>query len=67
MYLKALKWLKSLGVSDDGVTAIEYGLIAGLISVVIIVSMSLVGDEVQTTFDTWTNAVRNATQGANGS
>jgi pilus assembly protein Flp/PilA len=66
MYHNALKWLKSLGASEDGVTAIEYGLIAALISVVIIVSMSLVGGEVETTFDTWTNAVRNATQGANG-
>lgn len=67
MYVKALKWLKSLGPSEDGVTAIEYGLIAGLISVVIIVSMSLVGNEVQTTFDTWSDAVRNAVQSSNGS
>ena len=67
MYHKCLKWLKSLRVSEDGVTAIEYGLIAALVSVVIIGSMSLVGNEVETTFDTWSNAVRNATQGANGS
>ena len=67
MYVKALKWLKSLGVSEDGVTAIEYGLIAGLISVVIIVSMSLVGNEVQTTFETWSGAVHNAVQSSNGS
>jgi len=67
MFVKALKWLKSLGTSEDGVTAIEYGLIAGLISVVIIVSMSLVGSEVQTTFDTWTSAVHNAVQGSGGS
>jgi pilus assembly protein Flp/PilA len=67
MYHKCLKWLKTLRLSDDGVTAIEYGLIAALVSVVIIGSMSLVGNEVETTFDTWSSAVRNATQGANGS
>ena len=67
MYHKCWKWLKSLGASEDGVTAIEYGLIAALISVVIIVSMSLVGNEVETTFDTWTSAVHNAVEGAQGS
>ena len=50
----------------DGVTAIEYGLIAALIAVAIIAAMSLVGTEVQNTFDIWTNAVRNAVQGAQG-
>lgn len=66
MYSKVLKWLKSFARSRDGVTAIEYGLIAGLISVVIIVSMTLVGNEVETTFDTWTNAVHNAVQNSQG-
>jgi pilus assembly protein Flp/PilA len=45
---------------DDGVTAIEYGLIAALITVVIIASLTLVGDEVETTFNTWTGAVQEA-------
>ncbi len=67
MCVKVLKSLKSLVASDDGVTAIEYGLIAALISVVIITSMSLVGNEVQTTFDTWTTAVRNAVESSQGS
>ena len=35
---------------DEGVTAIEYGLIAALIAVVIIVSVGLVGTGVNTTF-----------------
>ncbi len=46
--------------TDEGVTAIEYALIGGLISVFIIVALSLVGQEVQTTFNTWTGAVQNA-------
>jgi pilus assembly protein Flp/PilA len=52
---------------DDGVTAIEYGLIAALITVVIISSLSLVGQEVETTFNTWTGAVRTAVQSSQGS
>lgn len=71
MYTHALNWLKSLtekdairrlSARDDGVTAIEYGLIAALITVVIIASLSLVGQEVETTFNTWTGAVQNAVQ-----
>ena len=60
-------WLKSFIEKDDGVTAIEYGLIAALIAVVIIGAMSLVGQQLETTFNTWTNAVSNAVQGSQGS
>jgi pilus assembly protein Flp/PilA len=35
---------------ESGATAIEYGLIAALISVVIIAAVSLVGTNLQTTF-----------------
>jgi len=35
---------------DDGVTAIEYGLIAALIAVVIIASVQLVGTNLSTVF-----------------
>jgi pilus assembly protein Flp/PilA len=37
---------------DRGVTAIEYGLIAALIAVVIIGAVTLVGTELETTFTT---------------
>ncbi len=50
MYTCALIWLKSLAKSDEGVTAIEYGLIAALIAVVIIAAITLVGTELSTTF-----------------
>ena len=35
---------------EDGVTAIEYGLIAALIAVVIIIALKLVGTELSGTF-----------------
>ncbi|WP_439668615.1 Flp family type IVb pilin [Cupriavidus necator] len=36
---------------EDGVTAIEYGLIAALIAVVIIASVQVVGSQLDITFD----------------
>ena len=38
--------------SEDGVTAIEYGLIAALIAVVIITAVALVGTNLTTVFNT---------------
>ena len=52
MFTYALTWLKSFAKNDEGVTAIEYGLIAALIAVVIIAAVTLVGSELQTTFNT---------------
>ncbi len=52
MFTYALTWLKSFAKSDEGVTAIEYGLIAALIAVVIIAAVTLVGTELSTTFTT---------------
>jgi pilus assembly protein Flp/PilA len=37
------KLIKRFLREEDGVTAIEYGLIAGLVAVVIIVALNLVG------------------------
>ncbi len=59
--------LKFLFETDEGVTAVEYALIGGLISVAIIVALSLVGQEVQITFATWTSAVHNAVESSQGS
>ncbi len=59
--------LKFLFKTDEGVTAVEYALIGGLISVAIIVALSLVGQEVQITFDTWTSAVHDAVESSQGS
>lgn len=37
---------------EEGVTAIEYGLIAALIAVVIIAAVALIGEKLDATFDT---------------
>ena len=46
---------------ESGATAIEYGLIAALIAVVIITAAQLLGQEIVTTF----NNVKDAMQAAN--
>jgi pilus assembly protein Flp/PilA len=46
---------------ESGVTAIEYGLIAGLIAVVIITSVTLVGTDLQATFTSISTALSGAT------
>jgi pilus assembly protein Flp/PilA len=66
MYSYVRHTIQRLLMRDDGVTAIEYGLIAALITVVIIASLNLVGQEVETTFNIWTNAVHTAIQESQG-
>lgn len=36
--------------NEDGTTSIEYAVIAGLIAMVVIVTVGLIGEEVSTTF-----------------
>ncbi|ABR91806.1 pilus subunit protein PilA [Janthinobacterium sp. Marseille] len=45
---------------EEGATAIEYGLIVGLISVVIAVSVGLIGGNLQTLFTNISNALATA-------
>lgn len=45
------KFLTSFIADESGATAIEYGLIAALIAVVLIASMSVLGTRVSGTFD----------------
>ena len=50
--MRSLKPLiKKLGKSDSGVTAIEYALIAALIAIVIVASVTLVGTDLGTMLD----------------
>lgn len=42
--------LSDFGKDKSGATAIEYGLIAALISVVVITTVSLIGDNLDATF-----------------
>lgn len=55
--------VKSFFSEEDGVTAIEYGLIAALIAVVIIVSVTLVGDELVLIFTDISDALSGAGAG----
>ena len=48
MLAKIRRFLKS----DDGATAIEYGLIAALISVAIIIAVTAIGDNLEVVFNT---------------
>ena len=46
-----LRFFRKLRKDENGATAIEYGLIAGLISVVIIAAVGLVGNELRDVFN----------------
>jgi pilus assembly protein Flp/PilA len=45
---------------ESGATAIEYGLIAALIAVVLVGALTTVGDALSTAFDTIATGVSNA-------
>jgi pilus assembly protein Flp/PilA len=46
-----LRFFRKLRKDENGATAIEYGLIAGLISVVIIAAVTFVGSDLQQVFN----------------
>ena len=54
------KLIKRFLMEEDGVTAIEYGLLAALIAVVIIVGAGLVGTSLNTKFTEVSTAVNGA-------
>ena len=58
--MKLVQFIKNFAREEDGVTAIEYGLIAALIAIVIIGAVTVVGDRLCATF----NAVATALGGA---
>lgn len=53
---KLKSWMKKFS-DQSGATAIEYGLIASAIALVILSSMRLIGSRVNTTFTTISNAI----------
>ena len=55
--MKLVQFIKNFGREEDGVTAIEYGLIAALIAVVIIGSVTTVGTRLVTVFNTIRDAL----------
>jgi len=57
------KLLKKLRKDQDGATAIEYGLIAALISIAAIGALGLVGDALEDTFNTVEQQLTGAAEG----
>jgi pilus assembly protein Flp/PilA len=51
LILNTPEWIKNLIRKEDGVTAIEYGLIAALIAVVIITAVTAIGTDLQGIFN----------------
>ena len=52
------KLIQNLLRDDSGATAIEYGLIAALIAVVIIGAVTVVGTKLSTTFTTVSSSIK---------
>ena len=57
------KFLASFVRDESGVTAMEYGMIAALIAVVILGVLGTLGTNLNTTFGTIQSAVSNANNG----
>ena len=53
-----MKTVRSFIADESGATAIEYGLIAACISVVILVAVQAVGTKLNTTFTSVSNALK---------
>ncbi len=58
-----LKQLKSFCADESGATAIEYGLIAALVSVAAIGTLTTMGDTLNTLFTTVSNSMNTAVAG----
>jgi pilus assembly protein Flp/PilA len=54
---------KELLNDESGATAIEYGLIAGLVSVAIIVALTALGDSLDAIFSQISDAIDSASSG----
>ncbi len=59
MSSKIFKFAKRFSKDQAGATAIEYGLIAALIAVVIIAGVTLLGTDIGNTFNSAANSLSN--------
>ena len=59
-----MRFLKVLWADECGATAIEYGLIAALISVAAITALNGLGNQMKTTFNTTSSAMSSANAAA---
>ena len=60
MMNKIIAKIQTFGTDTDGATAIEYGLIAGGISLAIVAGVFAFGENLETLFDNLGNAMGNA-------
>jgi pilus assembly protein Flp/PilA len=58
--------IKRFADDESGATAIEYGLIAGLISIVVIATLGPVGEALTDVFGAISGALEGALEGAEG-
>jgi pilus assembly protein Flp/PilA len=58
------KFLNKIRKDESGATAIEYGLIAALIAVVLISSLGLLGNNIKASFTNISNSVSGANTAA---
>ena len=58
--MQLTRFIQKFVRDEEGVTAIEYGLIAALIAVVIIAAVTIVGTQLRAVFQTIGTALTNA-------
>ncbi len=58
--------LRRFGRADDGVTAIEYALLASLLAVAIIGAVTMAGSELKYTFESLTNSISEVNDSVSG-
>ncbi len=57
LYVELSEKIRKLGADVSGATAIEYGLIAALVGVVLIGALTLLGPQLSNLFNNITNAL----------
>ena len=60
MFFRAYAAMVSMGRKQEGASAVEYGLILGLIAVVIIVTLTAIGTDLNTLFGKASTALGDA-------
>ena len=61
-----LTYIKEFLKDEEGASAVEYGLIIGLIAVALIIVLGLLGDGLNTLFGAASDEVEGAAEGAGG-
>ena len=57
MTSKIIRFVKDFWKQEDGATAMEYGLIVALVSIIIITSLTLLGTDLSNTFNQVANTL----------